>query len=204
MSTAPHLLTGWSFPAHTLDGLGGAGRARGGWSLGGLQALAGLRDEPMRWPTGILISSTARFCGEADGWPGLPRPALRALQRQLQRAPREALLGFHRLCAGPETDDVVIAQRVEDSLALGLDVLATGLRELDTLDVRADLPAITQPILILHGARDQVIPVQAAERMAELLPQATLIIHPEAHHDLPLAHCAWVAEHIRMFLATQS
>lgn len=172
-----------------------------GWSLGGLQILRDVTNAGKRPPTHlILVASTARFCGDDPGWPGLSRAALRALQRQLARAPEEALAGFHRLCANAPHNDDVLTARVAASLQLGVPALADGLRELAELDLRTNLSACGVPVLMLHGAHDQVIPLAAAEQTAALLPQARLVVHPEAGHDLPLAHPDWVAEHVADFL----
>lgn len=40
-------------------------------------------------------------------------------------------------------------------------------------ELRAALPGITTPALVLHGARDQAVDIEAAERSAALLPNAT-------------------------------
>lgn len=75
-------------------------------------------------------------------------------------------------------------------------VLAEGLEQLDRLDLRAALPGLSLPVLILHGAADRVIPVQAAEYLAAALPSARLVVHPDslAGHDLPLRAADWVRE----------
>lgn len=165
-----------------------------GWSLGGIQALSRCTAYVPR--ALVLISSTARFCGDGSEWPGLPPANLRALQRQLTRAPEDALLGFHRLCSENGTEEK-IEQRAQDSLPLPL---AAGLRELAELDVRAALKKITQPVLLLHGARDRVIPVAASRAMASLIQNARLVEHKEAGHDLPIQYRDWVVAQIREFL----
>lgn len=206
------LFTGWSFPDTSLislyqdilpvreGGAGGGTRVAMGWSLGGLRALREMRAGTATFTHLVLLSTSACFCGDEAGWPGLSPAALRALQRQLTRDPAAALAGFHRLCAAPPLSDDVLAARVAASLRLGLPALAEGLRELGELDLRAELEHVTIPVLLLHGEHDQVIPVAAAEQTASRLPQARLVVHPEAGHDLPLAHPAWVAEHVKDFL----
>lgn len=41
---------------------------------------------------------------------------------------------------------------------------------------------ITCPVLIVHGDKDDRVPIQQSRKLAELLPQATLEIIPEATH----------------------
>ena len=46
----------------------------------------------------------------------------------------------------------------------------------------ARLAALRLPILILHGARDAVVPVAGASALASALPGAELVVFPTAHH----------------------
>lgn len=202
--------SGWSFPDHALahirEGLVQQLPrqehlvVRGGWSLGGLLALHDVASGKSVATHLILISSTACFCADDSGWPGTSPANLRAMQRQLERSPPEALAAFHRWCAGPEAAESLIQQRVAESLDLGLDALRKGLQELTTLDVRNALQSCSIPVLLLHGALDPVIPMAAAERMVETLPMATLVRHPQAGHDLPLKYPAWVLEQTAHFI----
>ena len=206
------LWSGWSFPDSALASL----RAqlvdrlprdqgmvvRGGWSLGGLRALQETLEGRSPATHLILIAGTARFCADGERWPGLPEANLRALQRQLARDPREALTGFHRLCAGPDAPADLIHERTETSLKMGVEALGTGLQTLLTLDMRNALAGCRIPVLVLHGMRDTVIPLAAADRMLDDLPLAKLVRHPHAGHDLPLTHPDWVAEQIAAFLLT--
>ncbi len=209
------LFSGWSFPETCLHPIVDALPADTpdcsiAWSLGGLQLLS-LPIAPRPWPLPsspspiapcplILLSSTARFCGDETGWPGLPTAHLRALKKLFRRDPALALRQFHRLCAGPSLPEADLLQRAQSSLDLGLSTLDYGLHLLETLDARTSAPGFPAPVLVLHGAHDQVIPLAAAEATAQLLPRAQLIVHPDLGHDLPLQAPAWVAAHIREFL----
>jgi pimeloyl-ACP methyl ester carboxylesterase len=51
-----------------------------------------------------------------------------------------------------------------------------------SIDLRADLPRITQPTLILHGELDALVPVAAARELADTLPNSKLIILPDSGH----------------------
>lgn len=206
------LWSGWSFPDSALAALrhhlverlprDQALVVRGGWSLGGLRALHEVVAGHSPATHLVLLAGTARFCAGADGWPGLPEANLRALQRQFARDPREALVGFHRLCAGPNAPAELIHERTGISLNMGTETLAAGLHTLATLDLRDALAKCRIPVLIVHGMRDAVIPVEAAERMLEALPLAKLVRHVQAGHDLPLTQPDWVAEQLSAFLIT--
>lgn len=208
------LWPGWAFPESALQelrrqlvrriprGIGPVIQA--GWSLGGLRALREVQQGESPATHLILLSSTARFCADDADWPGLPQANLKALQRQLARDPEQALAGFHRLCAGPHASEELIRRRTNDSLAMDRAELADGLQALAEWDVRAGLAACRIPVLMLHGMKDEVIPVEAAEQMLEQLPLAKLARHMEAGHDLPLADPQWVGEQVESFLNTPS
>ena len=70
------------------------------------------------------------------------------------------------------------------SLRRDLELLQESVLELSAI------PAAAQ-VLILHGSRDRVVPVERAEELGELLPNSELAIVAEAGHALPLTHvCA--------------
>lgn len=49
-------------------------------------------------------------------------------------------------------------------------------------DTEARVPSLRMPVLILHGARDRVVPAHNAELLAEKIPGARLHIFPDAGH----------------------
>ena len=59
----------------------------------------------------------------------------------------------------------------------------------------AAIPAATR-VLILHGRRDRVVPVERAEELSALLPNSALTIVAEAGHALPLTHPRACWEHV--------
>jgi pimeloyl-ACP methyl ester carboxylesterase len=63
-----------------------------------------------------------------------------------------------------------------------------------------DLAALTQPTLVLWGAHDKLIPVSVGERFAAELPNAQLIVYPDAGH-IPMEEVAdRSAADVRAFL----
>ncbi len=193
------LLGGWSFPARALAPLAAPGGwavygydetpdfpvddepwVLAGWSLGALRALAAVASGVVRPAALVLIGATARFCEDEDYACGVERAALRSMRHGLRRDPGRTLAAFHGLVGTtPPTE--------QDAGALD-----RGLRDLDTIDVRTALDVICMPVLLLHGKRDRVIPLAAAEWLAARLPEATLRVCEEAGHDLPLRYPEWV------------
>lgn len=45
------------------------------------------------------------------------------------------------------------------------------IKALDGLDVRKEVAKIKSPVLVLHGEHDRLLPVEASQRLAELIPQ---------------------------------
>jgi len=63
--------------------------------------------------------------------------------------------------------------------------LLPGFLMRDPFDNRAVLQEYTGPILIMHGSKDDVIPVSHGKALAQITPQATLVIYYCRHNDCP-------------------
>lgn len=157
-----------------------------GWSAGAMVALTVAARHPQLVHRLVLLAGTARFCRTADYPCGQPSASLRALRRQLQRAPRAALAGFFRMANAPAgLDDASAELLIDEALAQGLPHLTAGLDYLEQADLRPVLANVTMPVLLMHGRHDQVIARQAGEYLAERLPKASLIL-VDAGHALPV------------------
>ncbi|MBS2023293.1 MAG: alpha/beta fold hydrolase [Deltaproteobacteria bacterium] len=55
-----------------------------------------------------------------------------------------------------------------------------------THDTRARLPGLKLPTLVIHGALDQLAPVEAGHELARLIPGAELLVVPDAGHAVNL------------------
>jgi 3-oxoadipate enol-lactonase len=51
-------------------------------------------------------------------------------------------------------------------------------------DPAVDASKITMPVLLLNGADDRVVPLSAAQRIRERIPQARLVVIDRAAHML--------------------
>jgi len=71
----------------------------------------------------------------------------------------------------------------------------------DRTDLSARLHELRMPVLLLWGGADPISPVQIGERLAEVIPDARLVVFPEAGHDLGWSQAGGVAglvdEHLR-------
>jgi uncharacterized protein len=67
-------------------------------------------------------------------------------------------------------------------------------------DSLAAAPALGLPVLVVHGARDAIIPVEQGERLAAAFPAARWVrVEPAGHNDLLAFEVVW--EELSRFLA---
>ncbi|MYA22164.1 MAG: hypothetical protein F4Z30_04980 [Gemmatimonadetes bacterium] len=111
------------------------------------------------------------------------RRTVEQMLARLEREPAALLADFYTRCGVP-SDSCCPGIIDSDSLRRDLQLLQESVLEL------AAIPAAVQ-VLILHGSRDRVVPMERAEELRELLPNSALAIVAEAGHALPLTHaCA--------------
>ena len=67
-------------------------------------------------------------------------------------------------------------------------------------DRYATLKHITHPTLIVHGNKDSVVAPINAFMLAEHLPDAQLIVYPDASHGAQYQHAKRFLEHVQLFL----
>lgn len=76
--------------------------------------------------------------------------------------------------------------------------LVNRLRPEDAIDtVEKEIHQINVPTRVIAGALDDTIPLWHCETYADRIPQATLLVLPNAAHDLPQRHSEAIAEQIR-------
>ena len=170
-----------------------------GSSFGSTIALEAMRQRPERIPRAILQSGTARR-------------RLRFLERfvtfwlrffpgpmaKLRR--RERILGLvHRPCFEGLPDEVYRAF-VDWTGEAGLAAFGHQARLLNGVDLRANLPEIRQPVLLLHGDRDSVMPRRYADELLGGLGSAGLVVLEGAGHVPCYTHPEAMAEVVRQFL----
>ncbi len=177
-----------------------------GWSLGAEVALAAAPRLRRRLSALVLVAGTPRFT-EGEGWPhGLPARSVEGLALRVRRdAPKAVARFFDGMFVEGELDAagraraeaVRAAIPPADPAALlsGLDVLA---RE----DLRAALPALDLPVLLVHGERDPVCPPGASRAMAAAIRGARLVELPGAGHAPFLSRSGPFRDALASFLAS--
>ena len=73
-------------------------------------------------------------------------------------------------------------------------------RALAAHDVRADLPYIQTPVMMIAGERDSSTPIANVELVAETAPRGELHVVADAAHQVPVMRPAEVARLIRQMM----
>ena len=162
-----------------------------GWSLGGrvaLQAAAdGVAIEKL-----ILVGVNPCFVQQAD-WPhAMPESELLQVAESLKLDYKQTLLRFLAVQSrGSERGREELRALRSELFAHGKPnelALAGGLESLRSVDLRALLPTINQQTLVLHGQRDTLAPLAAAEFTAQQMPSARLNVIKGAGHAPFISH----------------
>lgn len=102
----------------------------------------------------------------------------------------------------PETSAALQDWLVSQMLTTPTPVAIAAFRALVEADVRADLPKIDRPTLVLHGDRDASAPLEiTGRRFAAGIPGAQLKVYAGAPHGLFVTHMAQVNRDLESFLA---
>lgn len=157
-----------------------------GWSLGGMLALQTAALAPQRVKGLILVGSTPSFT-QREGWPHAQPPALLdTFSTAIRGDAASALQRFVALLNQGDTQARQLSRAMSRQLlANGLPDTATllaGLGWLRDVDLRARVAAIATPALLIHGERDPLMPLAAAQWLEQQLPQARLEVFTGAAH----------------------
>ena len=154
--------------------------ALAGLSMGGIVAMDILRRAPDRVTRIVLMdtNSLAETPQSAAGY----EPFIIKLRAGRIAEAVEMMLGRDVLAPGPARAGVMSAL-VEMAEDLGV---AAIIRQTRALQRRRDYQSVLRrckvPALVLCGAHDTLTPLKRHEFMAELIPNATLTVIPEAGH----------------------
>jgi pimeloyl-ACP methyl ester carboxylesterase len=173
----------------------GIGQAHvAGMSLGGLIAQMAALTYPDRVASLTLIGS------EPLGWDGEPLPhiapafmdhfaTLGALDWSDADAVRTFLLGVERLCAGSgQPFDASRARAYVEAVISRSSSLPSAFNH-GLVQLRGDWTGrfreITQPVLVVHGEEDPILPLPNGEALAEGIPDGRLMVLLGIGHELP-------------------
>lgn len=174
-----------------------------GWSLGGMLAMQTAALAPKRFKALILVGSTPRFT-QGDAWPHAQPPGLLALfSAAVADNPADVLQRFINLLNQGDKNARSISRAMIQQLLAGplpdTPTLLAGLEWLRDTDLRPLLPRIVTPTLLIHGERDPLMPLPAAQWLAQHLPEAQLEIITGAAHAPFLNDPEAFARHLGAF-----
>jgi len=169
-----------------------------GWSLGGTIALAWASRAPDQVAGLALIATSPCFVQRPDWRHGLEPWAVRDFARGLAREPAVVLTRYIALQAQGDAHAARVARHLRRSFTLAPRphpaALERALELLCEADLRHVLRQVKQRVLVMHGTRDRVVPLSAAEYLAQTLPDARLAVVEGAAHapfaSQPEAVCA--------------
>ena len=175
-----------------------------GWSLGGQVALRWAQLYPAQVEKLILVASTPCFV-QQEGWHcAMATDTLQEFAAALLQNHALTLRRFLALqVRGSEQERELLADLRAQLFSHGepdIQALQRGLEILRDYDQRASLSQITQPTLLLAGARDTLTPVAAMQYMAEAMPNARLQVIAGAAHAPFLSHPKIFMQHLTSFV----
>lgn len=176
-----------------------------GWSLGGQLAMRLALQHPERVERLVLVGATPRFVNGDDWQHGVAAAVFREFAAQVMQDYAATMDRFLALQAfgGTASRELIRALRERFALkpAPDLETLQAALLMLLNTDLRGRLADLRQPVLVLHGERDTLAPLPAAQWLAAQLPQARLEVIKGASHAPFLSHPAAFVARLRAFMA---
>ena len=154
-----------------------------GWSLGAMACLACAARHPRLVARLVLVGATASFTVR-EGWhEAMPLAQFADFRAAVAKDGAAQLKRFasliHLGAQRPREAQRYLCMR---AAAPPTAVLLDSLDALATIDLRPLLHNVRQPVLLVHGDADPLMPLAAAQRLHTLLPNAELDIFPGSAH----------------------
>jgi pimeloyl-[acyl-carrier protein] methyl ester esterase len=176
-----------------------------GWSLGGMIALELARLQPQHVGPLALIATTPRFLAGSDWDAGLRPEVLAGFAQGIVDDYQRTVRTFLALQTHGDENATATLRLLRNRLTTRSEpdarALEAGLQILRTTDLRAALPHVTQPTLVLAGEYDRLTPPQAGRELASALPAAEFTLVERAGHAPFLSHADAVLAELLPFLA---
>ena len=176
-----------------------------GWSLGAQVVLATFPAIRERLAALVLVGGTPRFT-ITEGYPfGLPVDEPRGMGLRLRRDFNRTMGEFFRAMFAEGELSREQENRIAREIVMGgrlpkPDVAGRTLETLAKADLRALLPGIDLPVLLVHGSGDTICPPAASRYMAEQLSRSELVIMEGAGHAPFLAQPAEFMDILKNFI----
>lgn len=162
-----------------------------GWSLGGLPAIHAAAMFPERVKGLVLLAATPRFIADVGWHCALPRNEFSDFVRRFERNPEAALARFDQLQFRGDSkagEGIRQLRRLLGKRRIAYQSLRDGLRLLDETDLRACLGLCQQPVGVVFGDKDALIPDCYGHALLELVPHASVERIQNAGHAPFITH----------------
>lgn len=173
-----------------------------GWSMGSLVAIQAAHQLPHKIQGLVLVGGTCRFPanrqsrtpapGKEESFKeiyqsGIPPVLVARMKKRLSKDREQTIKDFYQLMFSSQEHAWGLAGKIITAhLSRGRvwDTLEAqaGLDYLKEADVRAKLPAITCPTLLIHGEQDEICPLDGARFIHRQMPHAQLVSYPGIGH----------------------
>jgi pimeloyl-ACP methyl ester carboxylesterase len=173
LDQAAAILAAW------MDRIGIARASVVGHSMGAFVAAELAADYPERVERLVLVA-----------------PAMLPYERRLWH-PTRGLLGTLRQVPGG-----FLPMLIADAVRAGPITLPSAARQLLTADLRPKFERIMAPTLVVCGERDRLVPPAFGQRLVRDLPNAELVVLPDADHNPMWEQPAAFNRIVRAFLAS--
>ncbi len=178
-----------------------------GWSLGGMIALELARQRPELASALVLVATTPKFVAGDDWEHGMQAAVLDEFAQGLASDHRGIVQNFLALQTRGDERSLETLRLLRRNLdAHGPpdpSALAAGLEVLRSADLRAALPAIAVPTLVIAGQRDRLTPAAAGRALSSALPTARFVEIEHSGHAPFLSHGRQVLDEVLAFLRRQ-
>ncbi|MDD1476934.1 alpha/beta hydrolase [Arthrobacter sp. H16F315] len=173
-----------------------------GTSMGGYVALEVIRQAPERITALALVSTSAR-ADTTEQVQARARQSALVEDGHFEALVDAAFPGV--VAAANESDDALLATWRCMTTPVGAEAFLRQQRAVvQRADLRSILPSIACPTAIIHGAQDRLIPLDAAEEIAEALPTARFTVVEGAGHFLFHEQPAAARDAVRSWLESAS
>jgi pimeloyl-ACP methyl ester carboxylesterase len=191
-----------------LDALGLGGVDLFGFSLGGFVAQAIALAHPERARKLVLASTGPKGAPGMESWaddvvaalvtPDAPGPeeVLQVFNAETATSREAGGASLGRIFARQDGRDAEVSPEARKTQYYKA-VLSWGVRDWDAVARLADL---TQPTLVFQGDDDAMIPTRASHTLAGVIPDARLVIYPDASHGAIFQYAAETAARTLEFL----
>jgi pimeloyl-[acyl-carrier protein] methyl ester esterase len=167
-----------------------------GWSLGAAVVLDIADRFPERCKSIILLAGSPRFI-QTEHWPGVNPQVLNAFAANLRSDSQSAILRFFSVQLALSNYKGLLA--AAEYKAPDDETLLQGLKILEETDLRPALARLTQPVSVILGEKDTLIPAAVGQSMKELLHALELNIIENAGHVPFFSHRETVLSIITRF-----